>query len=102
MEVARLPYIAKAAIALTACFAVYLVYFQLTVGRKRWILAHEKGCLPSPEYPQWDKVLGYSMFKETFRSLQNHAFLELSYDRFRMMGVNTYKFVALRQRMLYV
>ena len=99
MDFINLPYLVKAAIGLTGVFIIYQLFQQLTVGRKRRALAREKGCLPAPEYPQWEKVLGYDLFKQNIQGFKAHNALDISYNRFRTMGVNTFQFIALGRRL---
>ena len=99
MDLARLPLTAQVAIGVATCFLVYRIYLQLALRQKRHALAREKGCLPSPQLPQRDKIFGWDVFKQNTGAFKNKHFLELSYQRFQMMGVNTYQFVALGRRM---
>lgn len=89
MELTNLPQAAKLAVGLLGIFIAYQLFLQLTVGRKRRAISREKGCLPSPAYPQWETVLGWDIFRQNIRAFKDHRFLEVSYDRFVEMGVNT-------------
>ncbi|KAK3711360.1 hypothetical protein LTR37_009740 [Vermiconidia calcicola] len=98
MELPNLPHITKLVLGLVVVFAAYQVYIQLTLGRKRRAIARERGCLPSPALPQWDRIMGIDLFRDNMRAIKAHNFLELSYQRFQDLGVNTYQLIALGRR----
>ena len=99
MEFGNLPPAVKLALGLVGVFIVYQLFTQLNLSRKRRALAREKGCLPAPAYPQWEKIVGWDLFRQNIRAFRSKNFLEVSYKRFQEMGVNTYQFVALGSRM---
>jgi hypothetical protein len=92
------PNVVKITFGLAALFVAYQIIEQLTRARKRRAIAREKGCLPSPSYPQLETILGWDLFRSNIRAIRNHTILELTYDRFREMGVNTFHFMALGRR----
>ena len=92
------PYVAKLTLGLAALFVAYQFVQRFTLARKRRAIAREKGCLPSPSYPQLETIVGWDLFSSNIRAIRNHALLELAYGRFREMGVNTFQFVALGRR----
>ena len=97
-HLANIPHVAKIALGLAALFAAYQIIQQLTVRRRRQAIAREKGCLPSPSYPQFETILGWEQFSSNIRAIRNHTNLELTYDRFKEMGVNTFQVVVLGRR----
>lgn len=99
MEFTNLHHTARLAIVLVGALIAYQLIATLNLARKRRALAREKGCLPSPQYPQRDRVFGIDLFRESMRAFKEHKFLETSIKRFERMGVNTYHFVALGRRM---
>lgn len=98
MNFSSLPPAVKLLIALAGLFVGYQLLNHLTVGRQRRAIAREKGCLPAPSYPQWETVLGFDIFRSNIRAIKEHKFLEVTYNRFRELGVNTYQMVALGRR----
>lgn len=99
MAFADLHHTVKLALVFANVFIVYQLVVAFNLARKRRAIAREKGCLPAPIYPQWDRVFGCDLFRHNMRAFHQRHFLELSYNRFRQMGVNTYFFVALGRRM---
>ena len=99
MDFSQLPHVAKAAIGLGAVFIVYSIFTALTTGRRQAALKREKGALPAPAYPQWDKVFGSDIFWQNLQGFRQKHALDLTLRRFRTMGVNTYQFVMLGRRL---
>lgn len=89
----------KLAVAVLFTYALYSLLLRISLARKRRAFANEKGALPAPQYPQYDKRFGYDLFKENMRAFKQRNFLNTSLNRFREMGVNTYEFIALGRRM---
>ena len=100
MEFASVPHPAKLALILSGTFIIYQLVVQLAAIRKRRAIAREKGCLPPPIFPQWETILGIDLFRSNMRAIKAHSFLELSYNRFIEMGVNTMQFVALGRKII--
>ena len=98
MDLANLSHTAKLLLGLTGAFIAYQVFIQLTLGRQRRALIRQKGALPSPSWPQWETLLGIDMFRQNMRLFKTHRFQEVTLERFRKMGVNTFQFVALGRR----
>lgn len=99
MDFSKLPHATKLAIGVVGVLVLYQLIIRLNLSRKRQAFAREKGCLPAPVYPQWDKVFGWDIFRQNIRAFKEKNFLPLSYSRFQQMGTNTYQFVALGLRM---
>lgn len=100
MDLESLPRNAKLALLLAAAFIAYTLFNQLTVGSRRRALARSKGCLPSPLYPQWDKVFGIDLFRENITALKEHRALALQQQRFNERGVTTLQLTALGRRII--
>lgn len=95
----HLPHLSKLALGLVAVFVGYTLLQNLLLSRKRNAIAREKGALPSPKYPQSERIIGYRLFKENIHALKTGTFLEASLQRFAEMGVNTFSLVALGRTM---
>lgn len=99
MDLNNLPQTLKLALVLVSVFFSYHTIHAIILTQKRRALAREKGCLPSPIHPQWDRILGIDVFRESMRAFKERRFLEVSRNRFKLNGVNTYHVVALGRRM---
>jgi hypothetical protein len=97
-QLSNLPHVSKLILGLAVLFVAYQIVQRLTIARRRRAVAREKGCLPSPSYPQRETILGWHLFRSNLRALKAHKFLETSYKRFQEMGVNTYQMMALGRR----
>lgn len=99
MALIDLPSPARLAGLLLTAFVLYRLITFVNLSRKRSALAREKGCLPSPLFPQRDRIFGWDVFKQSMAAFKEHRFLELSQNRFRIVGANTFHIVALGRRM---
>jgi len=99
MDLQELPRSLKIAVILATVFIFYLLFNELTVGRRRRALARSKGCLPPPAYPQLDKIFGIDIFRINMRHIKAHNMLELGQKRFQEMGVTTMSMVGLGRLM---
>ena len=88
-------HISRLAVFLLVAFVAYHVILKLRLTQKRRALARERGCLPAAKFPQQERLLGWSLFRENIRLFKQQNFLPISYKRFQDMGVNTYHVVAL-------
>jgi len=87
--------ILRAVCALLLLYGIRYILWQLTVGARRRAMAKEHGCLPPPQYPTKDPILGLDIFFSTSKAFKEKRALEVIAKRFDDMGVNTMSLVAL-------
>jgi hypothetical protein len=58
----------------------------------------EHGCLPCHAYPQWDKILGYSIYKKQVRAHKSRKLLESNHKRFLEQG-ETFSFHVMGRKL---
>ncbi|KAF2215909.1 hypothetical protein CERZMDRAFT_109751 [Cercospora zeae-maydis SCOH1-5] len=88
----------KAVVGLALLYAIYQLATSLDRWSKRRALKREKGCLDAPKWPQKDPVLGLDVFFDNIAALKARNLLEVTADRFRAAGVNTFQLKALGRR----
>ena len=81
---------AQTVAAALALYAIYYLYWQITVGASRRRIIKENGCKPirnSPELNSWaDSIIGWKLFLENAKAYKEHRLLEHLRDRFERNG----------------
>ena len=91
-----MSYSAKAGLGFAVVCILYVLFNELTVGRRRRSLKKVKGTLPAPWYTGfWDHVLGSDLFRLNMQEIKEHRFLEGAANRFVHDKINTMKLVSL-------
>ena len=74
-------------------YAVYHVYWELTVGASRRALITKHGCKPIKSVPDYqyfpNNLIGYKILSENVAAMKEHRFLEYTRNRLMKAGVNT-------------
>jgi cytochrome P450 len=68
----------------------YLLWAELSLFLARRRVIRDNGCKPPPRLPQTERILGIGILRENFRNSRERRFLQTIYDRFQMMGSNTF------------
>ena len=72
--------------ALVVFYALYYVYWELTVGTSRRAMIHENGCKPLRNITEFNgfpqNIFGYSTVLENLRALKNGNFMDTVRGRF--------------------
>ncbi|CAK1357084.1 Cytochrome P450 52A12 [Cercospora beticola] len=98
MNFAELNSTTKAVAGLAVLYVLYQIATSVDLWSKRRALKREKGCLEAPKWPQKDPIFGLDAFFENIAALKAHKILEISTDRFRQAGANTFQIIALGRR----
>lgn len=98
MNFAELNSTHKAVAGLAVLYVLYQIATSVDLWSKRRALKREKGCLEAPKWPQKDPIFGLDAFFENIAALKAHKILEISTDRFRQAGANTFQIIALGRR----
>lgn len=95
MELINIPPVTALAVVFVVAFLLYQIALRFLLALNRRSTAREKGCLPAPVFPLWDKLLGTDLFRANVTAIKGHRFLDANTNQFRMMGTNTFLMYAL-------
>ncbi|OCK74977.1 putative P450 monooxygenase [Lepidopterella palustris CBS 459.81] len=90
-----------AAIGLVCILTFRQLYTALLLVRKRQVICREKGVLPAPWYPFWDRLFGIDLLIKNTKVRKEHRVLEQQFTRFREMNANTFRLVLLGRHIHY-
>jgi cytochrome P450 len=91
----RVPAVVELVLALVAVYAAFKVLTAFVQWRKRQAFMREKGCLPAPWVPSWDRIYGLDLFFKNMGHLKNHTLLEKTNRRFQETKFRTFQLVVL-------
>jgi len=79
----------NAGILLAAVFVLYNLFQRVTLYRSRAALKRATGAQSAKRYPQWDRIYGWDLFRESLKAFREHRMLEVSQERFKITGTTT-------------
>lgn len=94
-------YIQQSLLGLVAVYAIYRIWFYLTVGAARRAMIKDKGCLPVKRFPCKDPILGLDMFKKTVAAAREKRLLQFHIDRFEEAQAHTISYPSLGREILF-
>ena len=103
MATVPLPTFSHAFLAAVLFYAVYYIYWELTVGASRRRMIREHGCKPIRSFPELEtlsnSVVGWKIISENLAAYNQHRLLECSAQRFGRLG-NTVRTKVLFEHIL--
>jgi cytochrome P450 len=91
----HVPTVVELVLALAVVYAAFRVLAAFVQWRKRQAFMREKGCLPAPWVPSWDRIYGLDLFLKNIGHLKNHTLLEKTNRRFQETKFRTFQLVVL-------
>lgn len=96
----RFPHLAKAAVFLGTVLILYTLAQQLVLYRSRAALRQAKGAQSAVHYPQWDRIYGFDLFRDSLKAFKEHRMLLRSQERFKEIGATTFALKILGRTMV--
>lgn len=97
----RFSHLTGVSVFLVAVFVVYSLVQKLILHRSRVALRNAKSARSPPAFPQWDRVYGTDLFRDSLKALRNHEILERIRQRFSIAGSGTFSAVTLGQHIFF-
>lgn len=80
----------KAGAVLGIAFVLYSLVCNIILYRSRAALKRATGAQSAKHYPQWDRIYGVDIFRDSLQAFREHRMLERSQERFQVTGTTTF------------
>lgn len=79
----------QAGVFLGTIFVLYSLVRNIVLYRSRAALKRATGAQSAKHYPQWDRIYGFDIFRDSLKALREHRLLERNQERFEATGTTT-------------
>lgn len=84
-------HLVKAGLFSATVFLLYTLTRSLTLHRSRAALKQTTGAQSAISFPQWERIVGWEMFKDSLKAFREHRMLERSQERHKITGATTFE-----------
>jgi hypothetical protein len=85
----------KAGAFLATIYFLYALARSITLHHSRSAFKRSTGAQSAKPYPQWERIIGWDMFKDSLQAFREHRMLERSQERHRITGATTFNIMVL-------
>lgn len=85
----------KAGLFLAILIVVYKLVETINAYRAQAALKNATGAQVAIKYPQWDRIYGFDLFRDSLQSFKEHRMLERTQERFKIAGSTTFSLLVL-------
>jgi hypothetical protein len=94
------PHHLKAGAYLAIVFVIYTLARYIYQYGSRSALRQATGAQSAKHYPQWDRIIGFDMFRDSLGAFREHRMLKRSQERFAIAGTNTFEVLILGRSLI--
>jgi hypothetical protein len=94
------PHLLKTGAYLATIFVLYTLARYMYQYSRRSALRQASGAQSAKHFPQWDRVIGFDMFRDSLSAFREHRMLKRSQERFAIVGRMTYEVLILGRSMI--
>jgi hypothetical protein len=94
------PHLLKTGAYLATIFVLYTLARYMYQYSRRSALRQASGAQSAKHFPQWDRVIGFDMFRDSLSAFREHRMLQRSQERFAIVGRMTYEVLILGRSMI--
>jgi hypothetical protein len=94
------PHLLKTGGCLAVVFVLYTLARYIYQYGSRSALRQATGAQPAKHYPQWDRIIGFDMFRDSLSAFREHRMLKRSQERFAIVGGNTFEVLILGRSLI--
>jgi len=88
-------HLVKAGAFLATVYLIYTLVRSLALHRSRAAFKQATGAQSAIPYPQWERIIGWDMFKDSLKAFREHRMLERSQERHKITGATTFNIMVL-------
>jgi hypothetical protein len=94
------PHLLRTGAYLATVFVLYTLARYMYQYSRRSALRQASGAQSAKHFPQWDRVIGFDMFRDSLSAFREHRMLKRSQERFAIVGRMTYEVLILGRSMI--
>jgi hypothetical protein len=94
------PHLLKPGAYLAAVFVLYTLARYIYQYGRRSAFRQATGAQSAKHFPQWDRIFGVDMFRDSLNAFREHYMLQRSQERFAIVGRMTYEVLILGRSMI--
>lgn len=91
-------HLVKTGLLLATLFILYKLFNSLALYRSRVALKQATGAQSAKLFPQWERLVGWDMFRDSLKAFREHRMLERSQERHKITGTTTFETTILGRR----
>ena len=84
-------YLVKTGLFLATVYLLYTLARSLILYRSRAALKQATGAQSAIPFPQWERIIGWEMFRDSLKAFKEHRMLERSQQRHKIVGATTFE-----------
>ena len=91
-------HLVKVGAFLVTVYLLYNLIRKIALHRSHAALKQATGAQSAIHYPQWERIVGWEMFRDSLKAFNEHRMLERSQQRHKIIGATTFEIMVLGRR----
>lgn len=88
-------HLVKVGAFLATVFLLYTLVRKISLHRSHAALKQATGAQSAVPYPQWERIIGWEMFRDSLKAFHEHRMLERTQERHKTTGTTTFEIMVL-------